>query len=343
VMRYTQSEKMEIIRLVEASSLSVKRTLEELDIPRSTFYRWYRRYREEGYDGLANRPSNARRFWNKIPESEKQEVIDVALKKPELTPRELAWEITDRHGSFISESSVYRILKDYDLVTSPAYIVLSASDEFRHKTKRVHELWQTDFTYFKILGWGWYYLSTVLDDFSRYIIAWILTGTMSADDVKRTMDLAVEKTGLEGVTVKHRPRLLSDNGPCYLAGELKTYLAEQGIGHTRGRPYHPMTQGKIERYHRTLKNVINLENYYLPWQLEQKIGEFVEYYNHRRVHESLNNLTPADVYYSRARDITEARNLVKEQTLRRRWRENMGLTPLNEEIVKPGLLRECVC
>jgi hypothetical protein len=153
----------------------------------------------------------------------------------------------------------------------------------------------------------------------------------------------VEKTGIEGVTVKHRPRLLSDNGPCYLAGELKTYLDEQGIRHTIGRPYHPMTQGKIERYHRTLKNVINLENYYLPWQLKHKIGEFVEYYNYRRVHESLDNLTPADVYYGRARDITEARNLVKEQTLRRRWREDMGLAPLTEELIQPGLLRECVC
>jgi putative transposase len=168
VMRYTQSEKMEIIRLVQGSRLAVKRTLEELDVPRSSFYRWYKRYKEEDYDGLVNRPPNSRRFWNKIPDCEKQRVLDVALAKPELTPRELAWEITDSHGAFISESSVYRILRDYDLVTSPAYIVLSASDEFKHKTSRVNQLWQTDFTYFKIIGWGWYYLSTVLDDFSRY-------------------------------------------------------------------------------------------------------------------------------------------------------------------------------
>ena len=105
-MRITQSEKMEIIRLVQGSQLGVKRTLEELDVPRSSFYRWYRRYKEEGYDGLANRPPNCRRFWNKIPDCEKQQVIEMALVKPELTPRELAWEITDSHGAFISESSV---------------------------------------------------------------------------------------------------------------------------------------------------------------------------------------------------------------------------------------------
>ena len=342
MMRFTQSEKMEIIRLVQGSQLGVKRTLEELDVPRSSFYRWYRRYRKEGYDGLANRPPNCRRFWNKIPDCEKQRVIDVALAKPELTPRELAWEITDGHGTFISESSVYRILRDYDLVSSPAYIVLSASDEFKHKTSQVNQLWQTDFTYFKIIGWGWYYLSTVLDDYSRYIIAWLLTKTMAADDVKKTLELALNKTGVSGVEVRHRPRLLSDNGPCYLAGELGDYLDQHGIEHTRGRPYHPMTQGKIERYHRTMKNVINLEHYYLPWQLEHKISEFVQYYNHQRVHESLDNLTPADVYHGRAAQIAKARNLIKEQTMRNRRRMNMGLEPLSDELIKPAILREGV-
>ena len=343
MMRFTQSEKMEIIRLVQGSQLGVKRTLEELDVPRSSFYRWYRRYRKEGYDGLANRSPNCRRFWNKIPDCEKQRVIDVALAKPELTPRELAWEITDGHGTFISESSVYRILRDYDLVSSPAYIVLSASDEFKHKTSQVNQLWQTDFTYFKIIGWGWYYLSTVLDDYSRYIIAWLLTKTMAADDVKKTLELALNKTGVSGVEVRHRPRLLSDNGPCYLAGELGDYLDQHGIEHTRGRPYHPMTQGKIERYHRTMKNVINLEHYYLPWQLEHKISEFVQYYNHQRVHESLDNLTPADVYHGRAAQIAKARNLIKEQTMRNRRRMNMGLQPLSDELIKPAILREGVC
>ena len=96
MMRFTQSEKMEIIRLLEGSTLPVAQTLRELDVPRSSFYRWYRRYNEEGYDGLANRPPNARRFWNKIPGSEKQRVIDVALAEPELTPRELAWHITEQ-------------------------------------------------------------------------------------------------------------------------------------------------------------------------------------------------------------------------------------------------------
>ena len=150
---------------------------------------------------------------------------------------------------------------------------------------------------------------------------------MSAGDVKNTLDLAVAKTGITGVKVRHRPRLLSDNGSCYLAGDLKDYLAKHGISHTKGKPYHPMTQGKIERYHRTLKNWINLENDYLPWELKHQISRFVDHYNNCRVHKSLDNLTPADVYYGRGREIVTAGNLFKEQTMRRMRRQSLGLIP----------------
>jgi len=327
-MRYTQAEKMEIIRLVEDSTVSARKTLIELDVPRSTFYDWYRKYRDNGYDGLADRSTRSKRFWNRIPEEIKDQIVDIALQYPDKSPRQLAWHITDTQHYFISESSVYRILKAYDLITSPAFIVMSAKDKFQHPTRRVNELWQTDFTYFKVTGWGWYFLSTVLDDFSRYIITWKLFSTMSAEDVKETLDRALEKTGVRQVKVKHRPRLLSDNGPCYISRELGDYLDKLEIRHTRGAPYHPMTQGKIERYHRSLKNVINLDNYYFPWDLEQEITKFVEYYNHERYHESLNNLTPADVYFGRGRKILDQRELIKRSTLQARKKHN--LNQLNE-------------
>jgi len=339
-MRYDASEKLEIIRTVEGSEISVKRTLAELDVPRSTFYRWYRAYLDDGIDGLADRKPEVRRFWNRIPDRERKKVVETALEKPELTPRELAWHITDHAGYFVSESSVYRILKSFDLVTSPAFVVLSAADEFRHKTRQVHELWQTDFTYFKIVGWGWYYLSTVLDDYSRYILAWRLLTTMNADDVTRTLDDALAKTGVDRVHVHVKPRLLSDNGPAYISQALKDYLAEHGMAHTRGRPYHPMTQGKIERYHRTMKNEVKLKNYYLPWELERELERFVAHYNEKRVHESLQNLTPADVYHGRGREILTARARLKARTLAARKRHNRGLAVPREEPIRPSSFRE---
>lgn len=146
---------------------------------------------------------------------------------------------------------------------------------------------------------------------------------MSADDVKITLDDAIEQTGADQIVVKHRPRLLSDNGSCYLSKELKEYLSERKMEHTRGAPYHPQTQGKVERYHRSMKNVVKLENYYYRWELEKAVGEFVDYYNHQRYHESLDNVTSADMFYGCYEQIINRRQLVKQQTLQRRKEENL--------------------
>ena len=307
--------------MVEDSSLGVTRTLRELEINRSTFYDWYRRYRAGGALALSIPPSQERRFWNAIPPWVRKKTVETALEHLDKSPRELAWHLTDTQGYFISESSVYRILKRNNLITSPAYTVLSAKDRFDQPTTRVNQLWQTDFTYLKVVQWGWYYLSTVMDDYSRYILAWRLCSSMATGDVTATIDQAIAASGVDHVYIRHRPRLLSDNGPCYISGELKQYLADRGFRHTRGKPYHPMTQGKIERYHRSMKNVLLLDNYYCPEDLKAQIAEFVTHYNHRRYHESLDNVTPADVYHGRAATILAQRDRIRRQTIEGRRRE----------------------
>ncbi|MEM7070032.1 MAG: IS3 family transposase [Pseudomonadota bacterium] len=314
-MRYSAAEKYEIIRLVEQSSLSVSRTLGQLNIPRSTFYNWLRRYQEAGPEGLEDGKPELSSSWNQIPEHHRAAILEMALAQPTLSPRELAVHYTDSQRYFVSESTVYRLLKAHDLITSPAYILMTAGERFQHPSRRVNELWQTDFTYFKIMGWGWYYLSTVLDDYSRFIVAWRLCTQMKASDVAETLDDALDFAGLEQLKVRHRPRLLSDNGPCYVSAELADYLDSKGMVHTRGRPYHPQTQGKIERWHRSMKNHILLNHYYLPGELRQQVHDFVSYYNHERYHESLDNLTPADVYYGRGQAILDLRQQIKQQTL----------------------------
>jgi RNA-directed DNA polymerase len=209
-------------------------------------------------------------------------------------------------------------LKAHDLITSPAYVVIKAANEFKDKTTAINQLWQTEFTYLKITGWGWYYLSTVLDDFSRYIVTWRLSPTMCASDVTATLDQALAASGLDCVTVMHRPRLLSDNGSSYVASDLATWLEDKGMEHVRGVLYHLQTQGKIERWHQTLKNRILLDNYYLPGDLEQQVHAFVEHYNHVRYHESIKNLTPADVYFGRAETILAERKRIKLATIANR-------------------------
>lgn len=323
-MRYSQSEKMEIIRIVEDSKLSVRKTLAELDVNRSSFYAWYNSYLKDGYDGLRKNKQGPKQFWNKIPETEKKMIVDRALEMPDKSPRELAWSITDTEGYYISESSVYRILKKYDLITSPAFIVIKAADRFKYPTKYVNELWQTDFTYFKILGWGYYYMASILDDYSRYIISWKLFTTMQSGDVKEVLDMALKATGISQVKVNIKPRLLTDNGPCYVSEDLSSYLRQIGMEHTRGAPFHPQTQGKIERFHRSMKNQILLQNYYLPGELEQALGEYVEYYNNERYHEGINNMKPVDVFMGKSKVIETYRNRVKRETLMYRKLQNLN-------------------
>ena len=227
-MRYSASEKLEIIELIEQSTLSVGRTLASIGIPRSTFYDWYGRYQDSGIEALEDGKPRPQRVWNKIPDEIGAAIVNLALEEPDLSPRELAVNFTDTTASFVSEASVYRLLKDHGLIASPAFILMKAADRFANPTTAPNQLWQTDFTYLKVIGWGWFYLSTVLDDFSRYILAWKLCTTMSAADVSDTLQLALKASGLDQVKVLHRPRLLSDNGPSYVSSELGDWLKEQG-------------------------------------------------------------------------------------------------------------------
>lgn len=314
-MRYPATEKLEIIRLVEQSHLPAKQTLDRLGIPRSTFYLWYDKYQSGGVDALEDKAPMPTRVWNRIPDDIREQIIDLALEQPELSPRELAIRFTDIKSYFVSEASVYRLLKAHDLITSPAFVVIKAANEFKDKTAAPNEMWQTDFTYLKIIGWGWFYLSTILDDYSRYVIAWKLCKTMKASDVTDTLELALTASGCDQVNVRHRPRLLSDNGASYIASELADWLDDKGMDHVRGAPYHPQTQGKIERWHQTLKNRILLENYFLPGDLKGQIGKFIDHYNNHRYHESLQNLTPADVYFGRGQTILMERERIKQKTI----------------------------
>lgn len=321
-MHYSQTEKMEIIRLVEQSDLGVIRTLRELKVNKTTFYKWYNAYLEKGFDGLARKQNKRCGGWNKINQADRDTIVEMAIEKSEKSPRELAWYITDNHNYYISESSVYRILKENGLITTPSFRVMSASDSFHDKTTAVNQMWQTDFTYFKIHGWGWYYLSTILDDYSRYIVTWKLCANMKAEDVTNTLDEALAKTDLRN---SNPPKLLSDNGSCYISYELAGYLEDKNMKHTRGRPLHPQTQGKIERYHRSMKNVVKLDNYFSPSQLERSLEEFVQYYNNERYHESINNLVPADVYFGQAERKLKQRKMIKNRTLKARKKQYQKL------------------
>ncbi|MBX9468081.1 MAG: DDE-type integrase/transposase/recombinase [Rhizobium sp.] len=257
-------------------------------------------------------------------------------RPPRSVAEQLEGKFTDTESYFVSEVSVYRLLKAHDLSTLPAYIVIKANDDFKDKTTRPNKMWQTDFTYSEVIGRGWFYLSTIRDDFSRYILASKLCTSMKVDDVTDTPNLALAASACNKVKVEHRPRLLSGNDRCYVASDLGGWLDTYKIEQVHGAPDHPQTQGKIERWHQTLKIRILLQNFFVKEDLEAQIAAFVEHFNHCRYRESLDNLSPGRRLF-RTRPDQPAR-MGKDQTSYSQTAtlEPLGQSGLNHQANRAG-------
>ncbi|UCF38066.1 MAG: transposase [Acidobacteriota bacterium] len=237
--------KLEVLRVVEAGPLPASQALRQLGIPRSTYYRWRANFRRRGRAGLYDRPASRSRVWNQILPAERDTVLRIAHLYPDWSPREVSCHITDRCGFTISESSVYRILKAEGLIPELEQKTLPAGSEYSVKTSGPNEQWQTDATYLLVKNWGWYYLISVLDDFSRRILAWRLQAAMTAADFSEVVEAACEATGVEDAPLEKRPRLVTDNGSALISKDFGQYLEAKGLGHIFASPYHPQTTGKI--------------------------------------------------------------------------------------------------
>jgi putative transposase len=305
-------EKSQVLDVVADSGLPRRRALVQLGVPKSTYYRWLRR-KDEGR--LDDKKGGSAVPWNKLRPEEEASILAQARALPELSARQLAWRIVDREGLYVSESTVYRILKREGLIKPAEIIGFEASQEYHRKTKSPNELWATDCAYLRVVGWGWYYLVTVMDDFSRYILAWDLKSDMAAGSLIDVVQQAVDATGMTDVPVEDRTALLSDNGPGYLSYQFNEYLRLVGIRHINASICHPQTNGKIERYHRTLRGDVGLVSYEMPSELEAAVKSFVHYYNYQRYHEGLGNIAPYDAYTGRREGILQQRKEAKIKTL----------------------------
>ncbi|MBP6965386.1 MAG: DDE-type integrase/transposase/recombinase [Armatimonadetes bacterium] len=307
--RLSEEEKSSIIEEVGRSRLSISESLRCLGIPRSTYYSWLKRRDGE---------PKPRTPVNRLTGPEVERVVEYANELPDLPARELAWHITDRAG-FISESSVYRILKSRGLLPDAPELPMPAADEFHTKTGRPNEMWATDFTYVKVIGWGWYYIGGILDDFSRYLICYEVKRDMTGNTASDLVMRAIEITGLAGVPVEYRStKLLSDNGSGYISETFNRFLVSQGIGHIYARRNHPQTNGKFERMNKTAKERICLVQFYSPGELEAAVEEFVHWYNHVHYHERIGTMHPVDVYMGLGDEIRARRAAVKAETLAER-------------------------
>ena len=186
----------------------------------------------------------------------------------------------------------------------------------------------TDASYFRVVGWGYYYLVTVMDDYSRFILAHRLQRDMTSDSFIEVVQEAVDRTGMTEVPVADRTRLLSDNGSGYVSRAFRDYLKLVGIRHIRAAPFHPQTNGKLERYHQTVKRDVNQIPYEVPSDLQAALSTFVSYYNYSRYHMALGNVTPADMLNGRREQVLQRRKEVQLQTIERRRRYNSALREL---------------
>ena len=311
------AEKTDIVERMEGQTGRKRRALRKLGVARSSYYRW-RRQKE----------MKSRAWpWNRITPNEEHRILAVAREFPELSSRQISIWITDNEGFAVSESTVYRILRREGLVKR-LELEPAAAREYHTRTSRPHQMWATDCSYFKVPGWGYYYLVTVMDDYSRFILSWKMQTDMSANSLIDVVQQAVDATGMTDVPVVDRTKLLSDNGSGYVSRAFNDYLHLVGIDHIRAAPFHPQTNGKIERYHESLKKQVNQLTYEFPSDLEKAITDFVDYYNHRRYHIALGNVTPADVLNGRREAILERRKEVQLLTFSRRRNYNQGLREL---------------
>jgi putative transposase len=321
-VKFSATEKATLVEELAMEPNKVQR-LRELGIPTSTYYAWRRRVAERGVEAFIAESSAPKRVWNRLSQAERDLIESEARKHTELSPRLLALMLTEQHGVAVGETTVYRVLKAKGLVRQRPQDQRPAAKEWRKPTNAVDEIWQLDATNFFIPEFGFYKAIPVIDDHSRKLLACPVKPDESSQSASDAMEMALEAAQREGHVIETRPTLLTDNGAGFAGEVMAKYLKARGVKHIFGAPYHPQTQGKVERFNRTLKEKINLWVYGTTEDLQAAIDKMVETYNDTP-HEALKNVSPNDVYAGRKDEVLERRAKIRLETMARRYAYNMG-------------------
>ena len=316
-------QRLEVLRQLEKPGVNKTQMLKALDLPQSTYYHWRDLLERGGVSALEREAPLAKRIWSRLLPEEEQQVITAAKAHPELSPRLLALKITDSDDIYVSESKVFSLLKSYGLIAPRPMPEFPAAKEYYRKTTRPNEMWQIDGTNFFIVDWGFHKLIPVIDDFSRKGLSWRLFLDEDAESASHAIEEATENAKIKDLPKDQKPILLSDNGGAFKSDLLAKHLAAHGIRHIFGKPYHPQTQGKIERLNRRIKEKVCLMVYTSPGELQRAINEFFETYN-ATPHEGLKNVSPNDVYDGKRDEVLARRAETKRRTLERRKKHNLG-------------------
>ena len=313
-----------LIEAMMSHGAGLSERLESLGISRSTYYVWKGRYDDGGVDGLERRRTTRRRFWNALSVDEEELVLRAAMSRPEHSPRLIALRISDEEDFTVSESTVFRILKKAGLVRPRPYDENPAGKQWKHRTSRCDEIWQTDAKNILIPSWGRYKTIPVIDDYSRKCLALPLMPDETSYSISDAVEIALENSRKAGHTLSKPPVLLSDNGPGFVGEVLAKYLKAHDIRQIHGAPYHPQTQGKVERFNRKIAENVLIIVRETPDEVRAALLKYQEEYNNTP-HEALKNVTPDEMYAGRQEEILKHRAEKKRITmLKRRERNRKG-------------------
>lgn len=297
---------MEVAR--QRTGWTIQRILKALGVPRSRYYDW--RQRDE-QARLEDQTPACRSLHTILPE-EKEAVVQYALDHPQDGYRRLCWQMVDEDVAYVSPSSVYRILRDQDLLYR--WKRSSSKGEPPPEPTKPNERWHTDIMYLRVQD-TWYFLVNVLDAYSRYVVHWELLSTMHANDVRLVIQEALEKTGAT-------PQIVTDNGSQFTAKDFKQLVRQFDLEHIRIRTYHPESNGRVERLHRSTREALGDQDLHDLGRAREIIGRWVKHYNENRLHASLHYLPPAEFYAGAPDERIEERNEKLAKGRQRRREKN---------------------
>jgi putative transposase len=308
--RYTAVEKREALALVERTrrrtGWTLRRILRRLGFPKTRYYEWMRRERVDRLDDLV---PGARSSVHEILAEEREAILAYALAHPREGYRRLAWMMVDEDVAYVSPSSVYRILDDEDALYRWKRSQRSGATP-PPEPQAPNERWHTDLMYLRI-GDTWYFLVTVLDAYSRYVVHWDLLTTMTASAVRVVIQDALKKTGAS-------PEVVTDNGSQFTAKDFKALVRDFELEHIRIRTYHPESNGKVERFHRSTREALDEIELKNLGRAREIIGRWVDFYNGQRLHASLDYLPPAEYWEGDPESRKQERREKLERGRRRR-------------------------